>query len=302
MTAELIAQAAPPRAAAQAIHACPICGLSGAASEQARVRSNLRAFANETFAVWRCAGCRSLHARDEVDLAHYYAKYPFHTGAVDWRMRAMYDNLLRRLRWVGLTRDQSVLDYGCGGGHFVRHLNDRGYRAVGFDEYTAAQRRPELLDATYDFVLCQDVIEHVPDPKALVAKFDELLRPGGTLALGTPNASAIDLTRPEDFVHALHLPFHRHILSKAALVSLGDPLGWSLVRYFPSMYNNTLVPFINPRFMLYYLRCFDNNLDLGFEAPRFSARLLSPVAAFWAFLGWLFPPETDVMAVFRKPA
>src|SRR5512132_3919750 len=120
MTAEATVQASLPRAAAPAVHACPICGLSAAPSEEARVRSNLRAFASGTFAIWRCADCGSLHARDEVDLAHYYAKYPFHAGAAPGE-RIMYDNLLRRLRRVGLTREQRVLDYGCGGGHFVGH-------------------------------------------------------------------------------------------------------------------------------------------------------------------------------------
>jgi 2-polyprenyl-3-methyl-5-hydroxy-6-metoxy-1,4-benzoquinol methylase len=280
---------------------CPIClTTSSAPAEEARVHSNIRAFRSEAFAVWRCPACASLHARDEVDLDHYYSRYPFHTGAVDWRLRVMYRSLLRRLERAGLERNQRILDYGCGGGHFVAYLKECGFEhAVGFDRYTQVFNRPELLEQTYDFVISQDVIEHVADPRALLAEFHALTRPGGSVAIGTPNARGIRLDDPESYLHALHQPYHRHIYSKDALLRAGEPLGWKLVEFYPTMYNNTLFPFINPRFVTRYLACFDNSLDLGFEPIRFSLRLLNPIIVFFALFGYFFPPETDVMAIFR---
>jgi 2-polyprenyl-3-methyl-5-hydroxy-6-metoxy-1,4-benzoquinol methylase len=282
---------------------CNICGCDGLIREEAAVRSNVRAFASERFHVWRCGQCHSIHARDEVDLDRYYADYPFHHLPEDWRTRAIYDNQLRRLKRAGLRPDHSILDYGCGGGGFLRHLRRRGYRnAVGYDAYSEGAGDRAALERRYDCVFAQDVIEHVSSPHALLDEFATLTAPGGIMAIGTPNAAAIDLIDSERTVHALHLPYHRHILSKQALIEAGLQRGWYLLRYYGTEYGNTLVPYLNAPFMSYYMRVMDNSIDCLFERPRLMPLVLRlPLTLFWGWLGYFLAPETDVMAIFRKP-
>jgi 2-polyprenyl-3-methyl-5-hydroxy-6-metoxy-1,4-benzoquinol methylase len=283
---------------------CVVCERVTAARqlEQQSVRSNVRAFRNEEFSIWRCAHCRSLHVRDEVDLGHYYARYPFHNLPADWRLRAIYRNQLRRLTRAGVERSHRVLDYGCGSGQFVGFLREQGFTDVsGFDEYSAEFADKEVLDETYDCILCQDVIEHVASPHVLLAQFRQLARPKGVIAVGTPNAAAIDLSRPEDFVHAIHAPYHRHILSKDALIDSGKRHGLAMHAYYPTMYSNTRVPFLNEAFYFYYTKIADGTLDALMEPVRAGALLLRmPVSLFWGFLGSFFSRHTDVMAVFRR--
>jgi 2-polyprenyl-3-methyl-5-hydroxy-6-metoxy-1,4-benzoquinol methylase len=284
---------------------CAICGhvpLAQERTEQAEVRSNVRAFQHQVFKVWRCGQCASIHARDEVDLAYYYRGYVFHALTVDWRLRLMYDNQVARLRTAGLKPGQRVLDYGCGSGHFVTHLRSRGYDAVGYDEYSEQFAERSLLEARYDCVFSQDVIEHVPSPHALLDRFDGLVEKGGLIAIGTPEASAIDLRRPADFEHPLHQPYHRHILSKQALLSVAAKRGWQAVSYFPTQYSNTRYPFLNFRFYVYYARLHDNSLDVLIEPTRaWKLLLFLPVSLFWGLFGYFFAPQTDVMAMFRRP-
>jgi 2-polyprenyl-3-methyl-5-hydroxy-6-metoxy-1,4-benzoquinol methylase len=283
---------------------CAACEASGPdlAGERAKIRSNVRAFRTELFELWRCTRCRSLHASEDVDLAHYYAKYPFHSLPEDGRMKIMYDSQLRRLRRAGLQPEHRILDYGAGGGGFVRHLASRGFaRVAGYDRYSEAFNDPAILKERYDCVISQDVLEHVPVPQVMLDELGRLVEPGGLIALGTPNADALDLRRPEEFVHALHLPYHRHIFSKQALLSAGTRRGWELVRYYRTQYANTRVPFLNSRFYLYYMRLCDNSLDCLMEPPRplpLLARL--PITLFWGFFGSMFAPQTDVMALFRR--
>ena len=149
---------------------CNICGKeSGSDFEQASVRSNVRKFASEQFAIWRCPHCKSIHARDEVDLGHYYADYPFHKLkdiSVDWMLSAMYDNLLARLKSAGLKQEHRILDFGCGSGLFIAYLRKKGYSNVfGYDEYSENFADKSVLADAYDCVTAQDVIEHVPEPQ-----------------------------------------------------------------------------------------------------------------------------------------
>jgi 2-polyprenyl-3-methyl-5-hydroxy-6-metoxy-1,4-benzoquinol methylase len=284
-----------------------VCGKDSAEVEEARVRSNVRKFASETFAVWRCPHCQSIHAKDDVDLARYYADYPFHKLAdvqADWMLSAMYGNLLSRLRAAGFTQTSSLLDYGCGSGLFLAYLQKHGYERVsGYDEYSERFADKAVLQERYDCVLTQDVIEHVAEPLALVRTLHGLAKPSGVIAVGTPNAEAIDLGRPEARVHTLHQPYHRHILSKTALTKLGQDLGWKLLRYYPTMYANTPVPAVNSAFVNHYFRCFDNNCDLAVEPIKVSSwKLYTPLTLAHMLFGYFWAPESDVMAVYERGA
>jgi 2-polyprenyl-3-methyl-5-hydroxy-6-metoxy-1,4-benzoquinol methylase len=285
---------------------CNICHTTSTSVQEASVRSNVRKFRDEKFRIWRCPECASVHARDDVDLAHYYAEYPFHhigvEQDVDWMLKAMYRKQWQRLRAAGLRREHAVLDFGCGGGAFVRYLRERGYANVqGFDEYSDRFGDRSVLAARYDVIITQDVLEHVAEPWEMLRTMSGLLAPGGVIAIGTPNAEALDLNDPESRVHTLHQPYHRHILSKRKLLSVGGELDWELVRYYPTMYSNTLIPFVNQRFLLHYFRCCDDTVDLAAEPIQVKNwKLYTLVTLFWAFVGYFFAPETDVMVVYRK--
>lgn len=287
-----------------AVLACVVCGSASTGSdEQVRVRSNVRAFRDEEFDYWRCAQCGSIHAKDEVQLGRFYAHYPFHALPADWRLRAMYSRQVERLVAAGVRRWHRILDYGCGGGQLVRYMQTIGFENIrGYDEYDSEFGDTHVLEDEYDCIVAQDVVEHVAEPHALFARFHELARPGAVVALGTPNAGAIDLRRPEDFVHTIHAPYHRHILSKHALIDAGERQGWNLERCYATMYSNTIVPFLNEAFYLYYTRVTDGTLDVLMEPVRTCALLLrAPITLFLGLFGYFFSRHTDIMAVFRRP-
>ncbi len=97
------------------------------------------------------------------------------------------------------------LDFGCGGGGLTYRLRQHCTHATGIDldpqkiAFAAAQAdrlgvtgvdfrqydggAVPLPAASFDTVLCCDVIEHLPDPARFVADFRRLLKPGGWLLL-----------------------------------------------------------------------------------------------------------------------
>lgn len=99
-----------------------------------------------------------------------------------------------------------VLDVGCSSGYLARPLREAGARVVGIelDPAAAAEARSvceavvvgdvESVDlpfepASFDVVLCGDVVEHLRDPGAALARLRQFLRPGGRLVLTTPNVA-----------------------------------------------------------------------------------------------------------------
>lgn len=96
---------------------------------------------------------------------------------------------------AGLTGDL-VVDLGCGQqpyreyfAGFVRYLGlDRpGMPDTGevVDVFADAADLP-LTSSIADAVICTEVMEHVPDPRRMLADVHRVLRPGGALVLSVP--------------------------------------------------------------------------------------------------------------------
>lgn len=118
-----------------------------------------------------------------------------HTGQ-HWYYRAKSDALLRTVR--GLNVD-SVLDVGAGSGFFSRRLLEltpaRGATCVD-PNYPADQdiaingktlrMRQNVASSSADLVLMMDVMEHVPDDRALVAEYVGLCASGTHFVVTVP--------------------------------------------------------------------------------------------------------------------
>lgn len=135
-----------------------------------------------------------------------------------------------------------VLDVGSGFGSFVLAARHQGvYDAVGTEiapyEVDFARRRvtrlrphddPEqvylgggIFDAalegkTFDAITFWNVIEHIDDYKAVLARASELLAPGGTIFILCPNYFA---WRPEAHYH---IPWHPFLTREAAVKRLHE--------------------------------------------------------------------------------
>lgn len=111
-------------------------------------------------------------------------------------------------RHVRLPGSQ-VLDVGCGGGLLTEALAGEGAQATGIDlseklidiarlhllesgrdaEYllVSAEQLAVERPAAFDAVTCMEMLEHVPDPHAILQACFDLLKPGGRLCLSTLN-------------------------------------------------------------------------------------------------------------------
>src|SRR5215813_3720184 len=56
--------------------------------------------------------------------------------------------------------------------------------------YQAALERLPFADAVFDFISSHEVIEHVEDPAMVLQEFSRVLKPGGVVAIATPNGAS----------------------------------------------------------------------------------------------------------------
>jgi 2-polyprenyl-6-hydroxyphenyl methylase/3-demethylubiquinone-9 3-methyltransferase len=104
---------------------------------------------------------------------------------------------------------RKVLDVGCGGGILTEALARCGAQATGIDlsnesiEAAKVHARQQELDIEYryenidetasrhagefDAITCMEMLEHVPEPKKIIAACSRLLKPGGHAFFSTIN-------------------------------------------------------------------------------------------------------------------
>jgi 2-polyprenyl-3-methyl-5-hydroxy-6-metoxy-1,4-benzoquinol methylase len=286
---------------------CVFCGTSTAerpAAESAQVRCGVREFGIQTFTVWRCAKCGSLHAQELIDSDCYYRHYPFMRQTYDFFVKVTLRKRMGILKRAGLESGKTLLDYGCGSGHFVRYAREHGVHAEGYDPYSQEFGDASVLDRSYDFVTAQDVLEHVDDPRALVDDLKNYVAPGGRMAIGTPNADAIDLHHPLDQVGPLHQPYHRHIPSAAELERMASEGGWQVVEFRKDLYKDTRVPFVNSAFAFRYSKSAGGFLDSICDPVSLQLKhiLANPSLIFWGLFGSFFSRKNEMVIVARAPA
>lgn len=164
------------------------------------------------------------NARQNVDAAEV-AK--FNALASRWwdpdgDFRPLHEINPLRLDWIRQQVDLDntrALDIGCGGGILAESLAVSGAEVTGIDmaegplavarlhqiesgtEVTYRQTTAEELAAEqpgqYDVVACLEMLEHVPDPSAVIASIAELVRPGGHVFFSTINRN------PKSFLFAI---------------------------------------------------------------------------------------------------
>ena len=117
-----------------------------------------------------------------------------------------------RLGWIEnhvRLAGKTVLDIGCGGGILTESMAKKGATVTGIDlsekalkvadlhsletgvevryETISAEAMAAREPAAFDVVTCMEMLEHVPDPAAIVRACAQLVKPGGHLFFSTIN-------------------------------------------------------------------------------------------------------------------
>lgn len=129
-----------------------------------------------------------------------------------------------RLGWIeqcaGPLDGRRIVDVGCGGGILSEAMARKGAQVLGVDlaerslkvaqlhameagidnvryREVAAEVLADEQPGQFDIVTCMEMVEHVPDPAAIVAACAKMVKPGGWVFLSTLNRN------PKAFLFAI---------------------------------------------------------------------------------------------------
>ena len=148
---------------------------------------------------------------DSAELAHF-AALASRWWDVDGEFRTLHQLNPARLEFIqrhAELKGARAVDVGCGGGILSESLAHAGARTTGIDlaepllevarlhgiesgiqveyRHIAAEEQAAASPASCELVTCMEMLEHVPDPAAIVTACATLLKPGGIACFSTLN-------------------------------------------------------------------------------------------------------------------
>jgi SAM-dependent methyltransferase len=139
-----------------------------------------------------------------------------------------------------------ALDFGCGSGAVLRQLSDAGWEAIGIEPSVDAASRArqftgcevivgtipgvQLEKSSFDFVVLQHVLEHLPHPLATLKEIAQLVKPGGYMRITVPNFASLEARVLGESWYAMELPRHLYHFGKGQLTRYIESCGLHITR------------------------------------------------------------------------
>jgi SAM-dependent methyltransferase len=200
---------------------CAICQTEENSTELYPATFDQRSFSAATFSarrVWdevhyrivRCSTCglvRSDPVADSATLAELYAQSTFNYEYEVDNIKATYGRYLAQITRYH-TRKGALLEIGCGNGFFLEEALTQGYGPVkGIETSRSAiesapliirnniicdTMRPGIfLPEQFEIICMFQVLDHIPEPDALLDECFRILKPGGIMLSLNHNVEAV---------------------------------------------------------------------------------------------------------------
>lgn len=179
---------------------------------------------------WLCRACELVFVHDIYpefahDTEHLDGSYEFDELEVAGpKKQRKFDEFLAPL--AEYRRSGRLLEIGCGQGLFLARARELGWdvqgvellppvaeraRERGLAIFTGELGAAAFPDGHFDVVVLREVIEHIVDPRALLAEVKRVLRPGGAVSMGTGNARSWAARLRGERWHYYRFGGHMHI-------------------------------------------------------------------------------------------
>ena len=220
---------------------CVICGHAGA-QELLGAPDRLHG-RQEKYTLVRCPGCSlvwlSNPPNSEEMHLHYTDAYHKLISAAGENSPGRWRDRLQTVRQH--KQSGTMLDLGCSSGGFLGFFRGDSWKLYGIEMSVDCARRAEersgahvfvgdIPDApfppeSFDVITCFDVLEHLYEPRHVMDKIAEWLKPGGIFYVQVPNIDSAEARVFGTYWHGLELPRHLFHYSPSSLRNLANAAG-----------------------------------------------------------------------------
>lgn len=221
-------------------HICGICNSNRVLNRPGTVRDN------QELDIFECGQCGLVFLSSFNHISdRFYQNSGMHGGVKTelhkWLAETEIDDE-RRFRFLEpILKHKNILDYGCGNGQFLVKARATASSVNGLEPETALQpyfqekslqvfTSLQQIQAQYDLITMFHVVEHLPDPIAVLQQLKSLLKPGGCLVIETPNSqdALLTLYKNPAFASFTYWSCHLQLFSADALGILASKTGFKV--------------------------------------------------------------------------
>lgn len=146
---------------------------------------------------------------------------------------------------IAVRGEGKLLDFGCGHGKLLRRMRAAGWdvvgldfseqavhavRAAGLEAHQGTLPHPQIARESFDAIVMEHALEHVPDPLSVLRAARDVLRPGGRLLVHVPNFNAWEVQRFGEFAIQVDLPRHLLHFEPVTLANMLQAAGFADVQ------------------------------------------------------------------------
>jgi len=248
------------------------CSICGSTDQRPLYPDTSDHITGDPFSIVQCKECKTgfTHPVPENLNRYYPSQYRGYGGLTAAVLRTLYR--IRARGWAKLKSSPgSILEIGCGPGLMLETFKSLGWTVQGIErtESVAEYARNELgipvisdgieklpRQPSFDLIVMFNVLEHLPDPNAILDECVARLNPGGFLIINVPNLNSwqarfggarwVHLDPPRHLIHFTPASLKRLLKNKGLEIDdvsfiswEHDPFGWlqSAINKFTGSYN-----------------------------------------------------------------
>ncbi len=172
-------------------------------------------------------------------------------------------NLNDKLKLINkIANGKKILDYGCGVGDYLEHMQKNGYDVLGMEPNDSARKiaqsklgenkvtstEIEHINGKFDVITLWHVLEHIPNLHEIIEQLKKHLKENGTLVIAVPNHQSYDAKYYGQYWAAYDVPRHLWHFTETSMHKLFNEFGMKIESVHPMKLDSFYVSLLSEKY------------------------------------------------------